>query len=254
MMYRLITTFLLLLLSACAEDSSSDSSSSSGDTGQGGSLATFTIVKDNLYVMDTKSVIAFSLEEPSDPQQFDRYEIDFDDGETIFNHQNEYVFVGKQSGVDLIELNDTGEMTFLAEHSHITSCDPVITQGNRSFVTTRSSTDCGGNDISLLEVLDITDLANPIEIFELEMTAPSGLAVSGDDLFICDLDDGLVRFKIFDTEDEFYLEPGYISNIFACNDIILKGDHLILNHDGGITQIQWTEDEFTVLSEMEITY
>lgn len=251
-MHKLRLLPFLLLLSSCAEDSASDGSpSGSGGIGQAGSLATFTIAKDNLYVMDTSSVIGFSLTDPIDPQEIDRHQLFFNDGETIFNHQNKYVLVGKRTGVDLIELNDIGEMTFLAEHSHITSCDPVIAQGNRSFVTTRASDICGGAQ-SLLEVLDITDASFPLVIYSQEMTAPSGLAVSGDDLFVCDLDEGLKRFKIFDTEEAFYLETGYISNVFACNDIILSGDHIILNHDKGITQIHWQEDEFTVLSEMDL--
>lgn len=255
-MDKLILVTIILLLTSCAEDSSSSSdgsSNSGGSTGQSGSLATFTIAKNNLYVMDTSSVIAFSLEEPTNPQQFDKHEITFQDGETIFNHQNEYVFVGKQTGVDIIELNDIGEMTFLAEHSHITACDPVIAQGNRSFVTTRDGNNCGMGE-NLLEVLDITDMSNPVVIYSTEMTAPNGLAVSGDDLFVCDIVDGLQRFKIVDTEEEFYLESAYISNIFACNDIILNGDHMILNHDDGITQIQWQDDEFTVLSQLVIDH
>lgn len=252
-MTKFILVTIVLLLTACAEDSSSssDSSSGSGSTGQAGSLATFTIAKNNLYVMDTSSVIAFSLTDPTDPQQFDSHDITFQDGETIFNHQDQYVFVGKQTGVDILELSDIGEMTFLAEHSHITACDPVIAQGNRSFLTTRGGNNCGTAE-SLLEVLDITDMSNPVVIYSTEMTAPNGLAVSGDDLFVCDVVDGLQRFKIFDTEEEFYLEKGYVSNIFACNDIILNGDHMILNHDDGITQIQWQDDEFTVLSELVI--
>lgn len=255
-MHKLLILITLILLTSCeGEDSSSSgsesSSSSGGSTGQAGSLATFTIVKNNLYVMDTSSVIAFSLAEPTNPQQFDRYTIDFEDGETIFNYQNEYVFVGKRTGVDILELDDSGAMTFLAEHTHITSCDPVIAEGNRSFVTTRAGNNCGMGQ-NLLEVLDITDMSNPKVIFSLEMTAPKGLAVSGEDLFVCDLIDGLRRFKIVDTEDGYSLEQAYISNIFACNDIILTGDHMILNHDDGITQIQWQGDDFTVLSQIEI--
>jgi len=240
----------LLLLASCEGE---DSSNSGGGTGQAGSLATFTIAKNNLYVMDTSSVIAFSLAEPTDPQQFDRHPINAGDGETIFNHQNEYVFVGKRTGVDIIELNDTGEMRFLAAHNHITSCDPVIAQNNHSFVTTRAGNDCGMGQ-NLLEVLDITNMSSPKVIFSLEMTSPSGLAVSGEDLFVCDLIEGLKRFKIVDTEDDYFLEQGYISNIFDCNDIILNGDIIILNHDDGITQIKWQGDDFTVLSNLEINH
>jgi len=255
-MHKLLVLFSLMLLTACGDENSSssgseDSSGSGGSTGQAGSLATFTIVKNNLYVMDTSSVIAFSLAEPTNPQQFDRHAINLQDGETIFNHQNEYVFVGKRTGVDILELNDIGEMTFLAEHSHLTACDPVIAEGNRSFVTTLADNRCGMGQ-SLLEVLDITDMSNPVVIFELVMTAPKGLAVSGEDLFVCDLVDGLRRFKIIDTEEDYSLEQAYISNIFACNDIILNGDHMILNHDDGITQIRWQGDDFTVLSQIEI--
>lgn len=254
-MNKLLLIISVLFLSACeGENSSADGTSSAGGgTGQAGSLATFTIAKNNLYVMDTSDVIAFSLGDPIDPQQFDSHAINLKDGETIFNHKNEYVFIGKRTGVDLIELDEIGNMSFLAEHSHITSCDPVIAQGNRSYVTTRSGNECGMGQ-SLLEVLDITDMSNPKVIESIEMTSPSGLAIAGEDLFVCDTIDGLQRFKVIDTEEEFYLESAYISDIFACNDIILKNDLLILNHDNGVTQIRWQEDEFTVLSRLEIEY
>tara|TARA_B110000881_G_C18575129_1_gene518021 strand:- start:434 stop:1192 length:759 start_codon:yes stop_codon:yes gene_type:complete len=251
-MNKILSITVLLLLTACEGENSSNASNSGGGTGQAGSLATFTIAKNNLYVMDTSSVIAFSLTEPTNPQQFDRHTINFSDGETIFNHQNEYVFIGKRTGVDILALDETGEMTFLAEHSHITACDPVIAAGNRSFVTTRAGNGCGFGQ-NLLEVLDISDMSNPEVIFSLEMRAPNGLAVSGDDLFVCDLSEGLKRFKIVENEDGFFLEQAYISDIYDCNDIILTGDLIILNHDDGITQIQWQGDDFTVLSNLEIS-
>lgn len=247
--FLLYFTFLFIIACEGGDDSSSDSAG--GGTGQAGSLATFTIAKNNLYVMDTSSVIAFSLAEPTEPQRFDSHFINRMDGETIFNHQNSYVFVGKRTGVDILALNEIGEMEFLAEHSHITSCDPVIADGNRSFVTTRAGNNCGVGQ-NLLEVLDITNMSEPEVIFSLEMTSPNGLAVSGEDLFVCDLVDGLKRFKIVDTEEGYSLDYGYISNIFDCNDIILKGDLMILNHDEGVTQIRWQGDNFTVLSKLVI--
>lgn len=243
-----------MMLFACGGDNSSSSNSTSStisSSGQGGSTATFAIAANNLYVMDTVAVRGFSLQQAESPLKFQDYALTSTDGETLINHQNTHLFVGKSRGVDILQIDDEGLVQLVATHDHMTACDPVVTQENRAFITTRSGIGCGIGD-NLLEVLDITDINNPVVIYSQQLSAPKGLAVFNENLFVCDDEDGLLRFTINDTDNEvFSIEPAYVSDVFLCDDLIVQdGQHLILRNSEGIIQILWEGDQFTLLSEL----
>ena len=84
-----------------------------------------------------------------------------------------------------------------SEVNHMTACDPVVVQGNYCYVTVRSNSFCAG-DLNQLDVIDISDINNPVLQKSFEMTNPHGLGIDGNALFICDGEDGL---KIFDATD-----------------------------------------------------
>lgn len=236
------------LLVGC-QGGSSDGSVGGG-AGQSSSKSTFAIANNQLYVMDQANVGVFDLNNGRDIAKIQTLSLGRRDGETLFNHQGSHLLVGKQSGVDILEINNQGKIKHIAEHSHLTACDPVITQGERAFITISSGERCR-TGVNRLEVLDISNMKSPRLIYQKNMASPQGLAISGNNLFICDTKQGLQRFTIIDNGEGFDLEAGYISDYFTCDDIIINQDTLVLKSSREIKQVRWQGDDFTLLSTIE---
>lgn len=253
-MKRIILIMASLLLVGCGDGSSGSSSGDIGPTGtgQGGSYSTFSIVNNNLYVMDGTNIVGFDLNAEGLPESSTEHHLTSPNGETLFNYKNTHLLVGKNSGVEVVAIDNEGKMSFVSEYRHFTACDPVVAQGNRAFTTLSAGSDCPVNRgvEERLDILNISDIDNPVLIKSISMRSPKGLAVQGDTLFVCAFD-GLTQFEITDTEDNFDLTEVYINDHYPCTDIILSGEHMILTHSRGITQLNFINKEVTFLSEIE---
>jgi len=83
----------------------------------------------------------------------------------------------------------------LSFFQHAQACDPVFVSDDKAYVTLRGGTPCQNFD-NQLDVIDITDLTNPILIASHTMTNPHGLSVKDNTLFLCD---GTAGLKVFDV-------------------------------------------------------
>ena len=82
----------------------------------------------------------------------------------------------------------------------MTSCDPVVVQGDYAFVTLRGGTECQGFS-NQLDIIDISDLVRP-ELFKTySMINPHGLGVDDNCLFITEGEYGLKMFDISNLEN-----------------------------------------------------
>jgi hypothetical protein len=97
----------------------------------------------------------------------------------------------------IYDVSTPGNPVKQGQFTHVRSCDPVIADDTRAWVTLRSGTACGGT-VNQLEVVDITDVTKPSLIKTYGLTNPFGLSKEGNVLFICDGKDGV---KVYDAAD-----------------------------------------------------
>jgi hypothetical protein len=182
-------TGVLLTNSTAAQPSKSS-------TGQGGSMARFTLMNDYLYTVSTSDLHCFNISNPGDPKFVTKTTISNQFIETIYPFKNK-LFIGSAQGMFIYDVTMAGIPVKKGEFSHVRSCDPVIADDTRAYVTLRSGTSCGGAT-NQLDVLDITDITKPSLIKTYPMTNPFGLGKEGNILFICDGKDGV---KVYDASN-----------------------------------------------------
>ncbi len=246
--------FLLSLtfLFACAEDSQSPvGNGGNGGSGQGGSLARFAIIDDFLYTAGESELNIFDISDPTAPELSASTFIGAG-VETLFPFGN-FMFFGTQTGMLIYERNpEDGNVTFISQYEHITSCDPVVTDGQTAYVTLRV-TGCrtaaaGATDV--LESISLDDITAPTILDFKEMNSPQGLGLDGDFLFVCDSSAGLAVFDVSDPAN--MLEVNRIEGITA-HDVILSNGTLLVIGPDNIYQYDYTNaPELSLISQLEL--
>ncbi len=164
-------------------------------SGQGGSMARFTIANKHLYAVDQTTLHLFDVQNASKPA----YVKDIKIGpgiETIFPFKNN-LFIGSNTGMVIYDITTASAPVELSRYTHIRACDPVVVNEKYAFVTLRAGVVCGGQQ-NLLEVIDIQDLTKPMLKHSFTLENPYGLALSDHTLYICD---GKFGLKSFDASD-----------------------------------------------------
>lgn len=185
-------TILLLLIYALCLAACGDETGGTTPTGEGGSMARFTVHGHYLYtaVNDELTVIDITRRDTLDAV----YALAIPSDIETIHAQGDYLYLGAQTGMHIYSLQNPAEPAFIFTYEHIRSCDPVVVRGNRAYVTLRSSSACGGNDRNNLEVIDIEDPYRPTLLKAYRLTAPRGLSIDGNLLFVCD-----ESLKVFDV-------------------------------------------------------
>ena len=251
-MKKLLPLLLLLFIISCEESSELSPSfdSSNGNVSQAGSLARFTILNDYLYVVDNYGIIPVQINNLASPIALNKVDIGVGI-ETIFPYNN-HLFIGANNAMYIYSLSNPAQPRHLSTYSHFTGCDPVVVNGNYAYVTLREGVSCANPiNINVLEVVDVTNYANPIQVNTIFMNNPRGLGISGNNkLYVCEGEFGLVQFSIDDpitpVQDTVYTSH-------AANDVIVRDDLLIVTGDDGIYQYQIGE-KLELLSSLPITY
>lgn len=243
--------FLLLLISAfgCADDSNDTglSNESPSTDGQGGSLATFTLKGDYLYVVDERDLNVFSVANLEEPVLANKVPIGFDI-ETLFGYKD-FLYIGSRTGMFIYSLSNPEFPEKMSSVQHFTACDPVVANDTHAYVTLHSDTFCG-NDINILEVYDVTDVTQPVLLSSRNLIFPRGLGLYGDYLFVCD-----DEIKIFDVSDP--LNSTLVDSIDKeAFDVIINGNLLIAIGESGLFQYSLNTNQdgvqFSTLSAISI--
>jgi hypothetical protein len=203
--------------------------SAGSSAGQGGSMARFGIYDNYLYAIDHLDMHIFNIENFSSPLKSGSERIDWSI-ETMFIYGDK-MFIGGQRGMYIYDLNDPAKPVHLSTYWHITSCDPVVVEGDIAYVTLRAGTFCGAGD-NRLDVIDISDLRNPKLIKDYQMREPYGLGVDNKILFICEGNKGLV---VYNAEDPLMITKNKIADfpgIHAYDVIPVNGVLLMIGLDG----------------------
>ena len=235
-LYRYLT-ITELFISAFVQIGCFDSNAAESvvDTGQGGSLARFTVVGNFLYVVDINSLSQYDISNP-DEMVFVQ-DIPIENGvETIFPKGNN-LFIGTQNGMYIYEMTNDGDLSYISEYSHIISCDPVVATDNFAFVTLRSGDPCRQGFLNELQVINIQDITNPYQEKALSMDFPKGLGIDDQTLFVCDGD----HLKVFDATDPLNLTTITQINDINPNDVILLGELALVISPNKLYQYNYSD-------------
>ncbi len=249
---------LLMLLSAtgCYSDSGGNSKGGS-ESGQGGSMARFTIKGDYLYTVDDYKLNVVSLSTPGKP--FKRGDMTIDGRaaiETIFT-MDDMLFIGSQNGMYIFSIKNPEKPELLSTTLHFKSCDPVVAFGNYAYVTLNSTIGSWcGNIGNVLQTYDISDPKYPVWKNEIAMSSPRGLAVAGADdlLFVCD--GGIV--EAYDLSDpaapEYLYSTVDIDNVRGMDayDCIAMDGTLLVIGDDGLCQLGYDRERFSFVSKIDL--
>jgi len=216
---------------AVAEFARFDASAAVSPTnpGMGGSMARMTIANKQLFTMLEDKIKPVDITMPSDLKIGTSLTLDWGI-ETLFP-SNDNLFVGANDGMYILDIKSPLNPELISNYSHVRSCDPVIVDGDLAYVTLRSGTECQGFT-NQLEVIDISDLENPQLLYIHEMSNPHGLGKDGDQLFICDGDEGL---KVFDSADPAKIGERLLSQhkeIFAYDVIPFNNVAMLIGPEG----------------------
>jgi hypothetical protein len=223
----------------------SSAQKSSFPFGMGGSMARFTIVNSHLYTVSTFSLDVYNISVPYTPAFKSKVQLGWGI-ETIYPFKNK-LFIGSNTGMFIYDITNPVQPTKQGEFNHIRTCDPVIAEDNYAYVTLRTGTGCPGST-NQLDVLDITNLSQPLRMKSYPMTNPHGLSKDGDLLFICDGRDGL---KVYNASDRNSIS--LIKHISGLNtyDVIAWNDVAIVSAADGLYQYGYSDvNDLKLLSKI----
>ncbi|GET29884.1 LVIVD repeat-containing protein [Prolixibacter sp. SD074] len=204
--------------------------------GVAGSLARFGLYNNYLFALSNYSLKRFDVSDDTAIEDLGSYSIP--DPETVSIYNN-LLFIGGNSSVSIYQIGETGDLEAKGLFEHISSCDPVVIQGDYAFYTLRGGTRCGST-VNELDVLDISDITQPVRISIVPMTEPYGLGIDDDMLFICDGSDGL---KIYDAADKKHIalhQLGHFKDIQARDAIPVNG-YLFVTGEDGFSQYDYSD-------------
>ncbi len=208
--------------------------------GTGGSYAKFQINKDALYTIDSWQLNVFNISDPLSTY-FDKsvyMESWFGGGvfETLFI-QKDFLFVGATNGMYVVDATDEFNPVFVSAFSHATACDPVVVFENTAYITVRGGSTCGAIE-DQVNVIDVTDIANPVLSSTYFLDQPYGLGIRNQKLYVCCGNGGI---KVFDAQNPegLQLMESYTGNF---KDVIALPTHLIAVGDNKITQFAYGPD------------
>lgn len=228
--------------------SSADAASANSDsnTGQGGSLARFKIVKNYLYAVEWSSISIFDISDLDNPKILEDV---YTNGtiETIYN-QGDILFLGGTQGMYIYDISEPAKPTFVSEFIHGTACDPVVVDGDYAYVTLRGENQCGGTE-SGLYIVDVSNLSKPELKKFYAMDEPYGLGFKEEKLFICDGASGL---KIYDKSDVDDLKLLNHFKDIITYDVIPLQKSLLMIGDKVLYQYEYLDNDIRLLSTFEL--
>lgn len=207
---------------------SSGSNTKQNTMTKAGSMSRFTVTEsDHLYSVKGDELGVFDLTDPKSPSKTTDRTIDHNI-ETIFAY-NENLFIGAQDGMHIYDIMNPASPSEVSTYEHVEQCDPVVVQDEHAYVTLRSGNDCGGW-LNELQVIDVSDPSDPTEEKSYELNDPHGLDIRGNELYVCDGDNGLVAFDAANTPD--LDEISSVSDIHGYDAITLPDVLMVVGEDG----------------------
>jgi hypothetical protein len=160
--------------------------------------------------------------------------------ETLFKVEDK-MFIGTTTGMLIYDISNAAHPRQISQYNHVTACDPVVVDGQYAYVTLRTGTRCA-NAQNLLEVIDISSIANPYLVKSYPLFNPHGLGVDGNLLFVCD---GKAGLKIYDKSNPLAIITNQVAYYpdFDTFDVIPMDGILMLTGEKGIYQYDYSDPE-----------
>ncbi len=200
------------------------SAPASGQVGVGGSYAKFQINGDALYTTENYSLKVFNIQNPEqtafDKEVYLEFWLGGGQFETLFK-SGDYLFVGATSGMYIVDATDAFNPVFLSGFAHATACDPVVVEGQTAYITVRGGSTCGAIE-DQMNVIDISNVMQPVLVSSYLMDQPRGLGVRNNTVYVCAAD-GL-RLYDASSSDSLHLMNTYTD---AVSDVIPLPTHLV---------------------------
>lgn len=211
-------------------------------------MAKFAISGNYLYLVDGPSLDVFNIAH-GELEHRNSTHVSFG-VETIVANAN-FLYLGANDAMYIYSLADPAEPSFVFRYQHIASCDPVVVQGNRAYVTMRWGNACN-QGTNALEIIDISNPNSPVLIKNYPMSSPHGLGIDNNLLFICEGQRGL---KVFDITDEQDIKLVHHRDHFFAYDVIVKGGVATVTGEDGIFQFSYDapDNEITLISTIPVT-
>ncbi|MDR3134236.1 MAG: hypothetical protein LBU42_09525 [Prevotellaceae bacterium] len=215
-------------------DSWGGAARSSGATALTGSTARFAAYGDYLYVVTSSQLKVFAVSGNTVAKGLEQY-LSWNT-ETVFAYDQK-LFLGTTTGLLIYDIANPAAPARLSSVSHVLGCDPVVVQGNYAYVTIRGGNACGQN-LNLLDIVDISNPAQPFLKTSFNMQSPYGLGIDGQALFICD--NGL---KVFDASDPLKIGERRLAHFSGISgvDVIPYNNTLILIGGDGLYQYDYSD-------------
>lgn len=232
-----VVLFTAFVFVQCEKDAEMNDAIATG--GKGGSMARFAVAGNTLYTVDENDIHAFDISQHSNPVEEQVVRAGWGI-ETIFPYDDK-LFLGTSSGMLVYDISLEDRIEYVSEVWHITTCDPVVVEGDYAYITLRTETWCGRNT-NEMQIINISDIQNPVVVATYDMTKPYGLGIDGSNLFVCD--DGL---KVYDASDVFNVQLKHKFDINA-RDVIPYNGLLIVIGTDGLHQYSYDNGQITKLS------
>jgi hypothetical protein len=219
----------------------SDGGGASGDVvnhaGQGGSMARFTMAANHLYAVDASNLYVFNLDNPFAPAMQQSVGLGWNI-ETIFPYEDK-LFVGSSTGMHILDNSNPANPVYATSFNHAFACDPVVVENDVAYVTLRTGNACEGS-INQLDLVDVSDIYNPVLLKTYPMENPHGLGIDKGKLFLCEGDFGL---KVFDASDINKIDENLIEHLdeIKAYDVIPFQSVLLLIGEGGFYQFDYSD-------------
>ncbi|MDP1726030.1 MAG: hypothetical protein Q8M15_04550 [Bacteroidota bacterium] len=235
---------LICIAGICSCAKQSPTLNNNVNTGTAGSIARFAVVGNTLYTVSLTHLNIFDVSDKNNPVLAGSANLGFNI-ETIFPRDDSTLFVGSSNGMYIFDIKDRLLPNQKSLYMHFTACDPVVANQTHAFITLSSNISrrrCF-RSVNQLEVIDISNLAEPQVIKTIPMAQPQGLALHNNSLFVCD--NGLKWFDITNPANPL-IKKNYIS--IQPNDILTVDSVLIAIGDNGLSQYQISNDSLVLLS------
>lgn len=214
-------------------------------TGLNGSLARITIVKDHLYLLSGSNLKTVSIVELEHPVYVNAFGLG-SNIETLYPYK-EALFVGGQTGVQIIDISVPDNPTLTSRFQHPWQCDPIVVSGDKGYVTLRAGGPCGLG-ANQLDILDVSNVTAPVLLKSYSLNDPYGLAIDANTLFVAD---GSFGFQVFDVQDPMSLVQVGLFKERPARDIVLYSGRAHVIGTDGLDQYDYSAlDKITLLSHI----
>ncbi|MCX6208528.1 MAG: hypothetical protein NTZ59_03225 [Bacteroidetes bacterium] len=220
-------------------------SASSSSTGKAGSMSRFAIMNNYLYAVSNSTLNSIDITNLQQPIIASKQNIGWNI-ETIYPFKDK-LFIGSQSGMQIYNVDNAMQPTYVSAFSHARLCDPVIADDHFAYITLHASANICVGTQNELDIVDISNLSNPTLVKRIDLTKPQGLSKDGNTLFVCDDDAGI---RVFDATNPANIELKQTLPLLATYDIICNNGIAIVSAKDGIHQYNYSNpNNITKLSK-----